>query len=152
MWFRYLNHYGNKGGWVGLLVSFLTFHFQNPVLNPAKGHYVDWVFSLYLTVWGFSWNNFSGVFLPHLRPKLSFLVFSLWVSWLVQWLKTLDTIGNCQRPVFSLGVSQHMQKITNLWKFELNCSSKLWDNNKRKNTLVTWSCVLSDPCFRDLKF
>ena len=23
-------------------------------------------------------------------------------------LKTLDTIGNCQRPVFSLGVSQHM--------------------------------------------
>ena len=25
-------------------------------------------------------------------------------------LKTLDTIGNCQRPVFSLGVSQHMHK------------------------------------------
>ena len=36
--------------------------------------------------------------------------------------KTLDTIGNCQRPVFSLGVSQHMHKITNLWKFELNRS------------------------------
>ena len=29
-------------------------------------------------------------------------------------LKTLDTIGNCQRPVFSLGVSQHMHNITNL--------------------------------------
>ena len=29
-------------------------------------------------------------------------------------LKTLDTIGNFQRPVFSLGVSQHMHKITNL--------------------------------------
>ena len=29
-------------------------------------------------------------------------------------LKTLDTNGNCQRPVFSLGVSQHMHKITNL--------------------------------------
>ena len=29
-------------------------------------------------------------------------------------LKTLDTIGNCQRPVYSLGVSQHMHKITNL--------------------------------------
>ena len=29
-------------------------------------------------------------------------------------LKTVDTIGNCQRPVFSLGVSQHMHKITNL--------------------------------------
>ena len=34
-------------------------------------------------------------------------------------LKTLDTIGNCQRLVFSLGVSQHIHKITNLWKFEL---------------------------------
>ena len=29
-------------------------------------------------------------------------------------LKTVDTIGNCQRPVFSLGVYQHMHKITNL--------------------------------------
>ena len=27
-------------------------------------------------------------------------------------LKTLDTIGNCQRRVFSLAVSQHMHKIT----------------------------------------
>ena len=31
-------------------------------------------------------------------------------------LKTIDTIGNCQRPVFSLGVSQHKHKITKLWK------------------------------------
>ena len=30
------------------------------------------------------------------------------------YLKTLDTIGNRQRPVCSLGVSQHMHKITNL--------------------------------------
>ena len=29
-------------------------------------------------------------------------------------LKTLDTFGNCHRPVFSLAVSQHMHKITNL--------------------------------------
>ena len=29
-------------------------------------------------------------------------------------LKTLDTIGNCLRPVFSLGVPQHMHTITNL--------------------------------------
>ena len=29
-------------------------------------------------------------------------------------LKTLDTIGYCQRPVFSLGVSQKMHKVTNL--------------------------------------
>ena len=52
--------------------------------------------------------------------------------------------GDCQRPVFSLGVSQHMHKITNLWKFELNWSSK-------KNTLVKRRCVLSDDWFRDLK-
>ena len=64
---------------------------------------------------------------------------------------SLDTIGNCQRPVFSLGVSQHMHKITNLWKFELNWSSKLRDiNERKKNTLVTRSCVLSDAWFRDL--
>ena len=40
-------------------------------------------------------------------------------------LKTLDTFGNCQRPVFSLtyfsiGVTHHMHKITNLGKFKLN--------------------------------
>ena len=35
-----------------------------------------------------------------------------------------------------------MHKITNLWKFELNLSSKLRDNNERKNTLVKRSCVL----------
>ena len=64
-------------------------------------------------------------------------------------LKTLDTIGNCQRPVFSLGVSQHMHEIT---KFELNWSSKFRDNNERKNTLVTRSCVHLDGWFRDLKF
>ena len=30
-------------------------------------------------------------------------------------LKTRDPVGNnCQRPVFSLGVSQHIHKITNL--------------------------------------
>ena len=59
-------------------------------------------------------------------------------------LKTLVNIGNCQRPLFSLGVSQHKHKITNMWKFELNWLSKLRDNNKRKNTLVTQGCVLSD--------
>ena len=35
-------------------------------------------------------------------------------------LKTLDTIGNCQRLTFTVGVSRHMHKITNLWKLELN--------------------------------
>ena len=32
----------------------------------------------------------------------------------IWYLKTLDTIGYCQRSVFSLGVSQHMPKLTNL--------------------------------------
>ena len=49
-------------------------------------------------------------------------------------LKTMDTIGSCQRLVFPLGVSQHMLKTKNLWKFELNRSSKLWDINERKKT------------------
>ena len=31
-----------------------------------------------------------------------------------QKLKTMDTIGNCQRLAFIDGVSQHMHKITNL--------------------------------------
>ena len=43
-----------------------------------------------------------------------------------------------------------MHKITNLWKFELNWSSKLQDHNER-NTLVT-SCVRLDGWFRDIKF
>ena len=68
-------------------------------------------------------------------------------------LKALDTIGNCQRPVFSLAESQHIHKLTNLWKVKLNRSSKLRDNNERKSTLVTRCCALSaDVWFRDLKF
>ena len=61
------------------------------------------------------------------------------------YLKTLDTIGNFQRLVF-----------TNLWKFELNRSSKLRDIIERKKhpcgTMVTPSCVRLDAWFRDLKF
>ena len=48
------------------------------------------------------------------------------------YLKTVDTIGNCQRLAFTVGVSQHMHKITHLYKFELNQSSKLRDNNERR--------------------
>ena len=59
-------------------------------------------------------------------------------------LKAVDTIGNCQRLAFTVGISQHMHKIANLWKFELNRSSNLRDNNERKNTLVTRSCVRLD--------
>ena len=32
----------------------------------------------------------------------------------ILFLKTVDSIGNCQRTVFSRGVSQHMHTITNL--------------------------------------
>ena len=58
-------------------------------------------------------------------------------------LKTLDT-------VFSLGVSQHIHKITNLRKFELNWSSKLRDNNERRKhpshtKLCAFKCLISRP-------
>ena len=59
----------------------------------------------------------------------------------------LDTYGNCRRPVFLLGVSQHLYKITNLWKFELSWSSKLRENNGKKKNLVAQ--VL---CFQMLAF
>ena len=41
--------------------------------------------------------------------KLSFKIVCVLV-----FIKTLETISNCQNPVFSLAVSQHMHKITNL--------------------------------------
>ena len=65
-------------------------------------------------------------------------------------LKTLDTFGNCQRPVVSLGVSQH-----NAWN---NKSVKIWtelvievsENHERKNTLValrfvSFRCLIIEP-------
>ena len=54
------------------------------------------------------------------------------------------TFGNRQRPVFSLGVNPNMHKITHQWKCELNWSSKLQENNERKNALVAQICLLSD--------
>ena len=47
----------------------------------------------------------------------------------------------CQRLAFTVGVSQHLHKITNLWKFELNRTSKLRDNNERKNPCHTKLCT-----------
>ena len=61
-------------------------------------------------------------------------------------LKTLDDIGNCQRPVFSLCVSQHVHKRTNLLKFELNLLLKLQDNSERKNTI---NCHTKMCAFRE---
>ena len=62
-------------------------------------------------------------------------------NWLTAPLKTVDSIGNCQRLSFTVSVSQYMHKITNLWKFELNRSSKLQDNNETKNNPCHTSCV-----------
>ena len=50
---------------------------------------------------------------------------SVWTAVQAFHLKAVDTIGNCKRLAFTVGVSQHMHKITNLWKFELNRSSNL---------------------------
>ena len=58
-------------------------------------------------------------------------------------LNTLDTIGHCQRPDLSLGVSQHnMHKITIL--VGLNWSSKLQENTERKTPMLHKMCVLSE--------
>ena len=91
-------------------------------------------------------NKFSGTWVPLTSAIVSMTFFAslylffemshrgdsgrnLWKG--IALLKTPDTIGDCQRPVFPLGVSQHAHKITKLWKFELNWSSKLRDNNER---------------------
>ena len=87
------------------------------------------VFSLEKSFW---WREVEGMILPVKvyfsvlsGPKLNFDLeckISLFIT-----LKSLDTIGNCQRPVL-LRVSPHTHKIS-LWKFELNWSSKLRDKN-----------------------
>ena len=61
-------------------------------------------------------------------------------------LKVLDTFGNCQRLVFSLGVFQHMHKITNLLNLDsVGHRSQLRENNERKNIFVLQLImVLSD--------
>ena len=40
-------------------------------------------------------------------------------------LKAVDTIGNCQRLAFTVGVSQHMHKITNNERKNHTCHTKL---------------------------
>ena len=60
-------------------------------------------------------------------------------------LKTLDTFGKCQRPVFSLGVTMH--NITNL---------KIWtqlviENNKRRKKHPCCQNLCSDANIKDLR-
>ena len=55
-------------------------------------------------------------------------------------LKALYTFGNCQRPVFSLGVSHH-KHTANLGSIgHLSCEKMM----KEKKNLVGRICVLSD--------
>ena len=54
-------------------------------------------------------------------------------------LETLDTIGSCQRPVFSLSVFQHAYN---------NKPLKFWDNNERKKPPFSHKLV----CFQMLDF
>ena len=61
-------------------------------------------------------------------------------------LKAVDTIGNCQRLVFTVGVSQHTLNITNLCKFELLVAEAA-RYNARKNTLSH-----EGVCFQMLDF
>ena len=58
-------------------------------------------------------------------------------------LKTLDTFSYFQRPVFSLGVSQHRHKITNLCIFEVSWSLKWREKNGMKKKL----CYFRGSCF-----
>ena len=81
---------------------------------------------------------------------------SLYFGIIAKGLKTLDTFGNCQRPVFSLGVSQHMHKITNLWKFELNYWSLCGFIKKIIviQKIYFWNCEIimkeKNPCHTNL--
>ena len=64
---------------------------------------------------------------------------------LVQELKALYMFGNCQRPVFTLGVSHRNHKTT---KFGLNIfghrSCEKMIKKTKKNTIVRRICVPSD--------
>ena len=71
-------------------------------------------------------------------------------------LKAVDTIGNCQRLAFTVGVSQHMHKITNLYKYQINRSSHLEDNNERKKhpchtKLCAFRWLISKPQVLNLR-
>ena len=62
----------------------------------------------------------------------------------------LDTFGNCQRPVFSLGVSQHGHKITNLWIGRRSCKRIMEEKTLLSHKLCAFRCLLSRPHLRSL--
>ena len=64
-------------------------------------------------------RSFSLVLLSERLSQIQFNALLLWTHQ-TKPLKTVDTIGSCQRLLFTVGVSQHMHKITKRWKFELS--------------------------------
>ena len=133
--------------------------------------------SLLLCIWKYTpWSNkgvFAFIILLQLRRPIecNFYRFCYFVhNGGMQWeywsltiyqrcpvpLKTLDIIGYCRRPVFWLGLFQHMHKITNLWNIELNWSTKLQYNSERKKTplshkVVCFRCLISRPQILNLR-
>ena len=71
--------------------------------------------------------------------------------WLCGKLKTLDTFGRCQRPLFSFGVSQQtvntMHTITNMLNWS---STSLCERVMKKKHSCCISCVISS-CKRILR-
>ena len=55
----------------------------------------------------------------------------------------ISLYDNCQRPVFSPGVSQHMHKIINLSKFSLIGRRSCENKNERKTPLSHKLCALT---------
>ena len=66
-------------------------------------------------------------------------------------VKTLDTIGYCQRPVFSLSVPQHSTKLKKTWKFELNWSRDNSGRKKKRHPYHTKLCAFSCSILRPQK-
>ena len=80
------------------------------------------------------YNNSSGN--DDYRPRKYFKDF---------FLKALDTIGIWQRPcVLSLGVSQHMHQIINLWKF-LALKTNLNFSKSRQTLIALTSMLFQQP-------
>ena len=121
-----------KSGRFHKAIKFIARQIVNITIVIPLGHHImlsnyDW-FALQINLSSL-WNR-PQVGLPSKEKRHS------WEAGYLVLLKALNMIGGCQRPVFSLGVSQHMHKITNLWKFELNWSSKLQENNEEKTPLL----------------
>ena len=68
-------------------------------------------------------------------------------------LKTLDTIGNCQRPVFSLGLSQHMHKLNENLSLigRRSCKIIMKEKTPCHTKFMALRCLISRP-FKNFKF